>query len=70
MYRVRERHTDRQSETVSLFDALYTWVWPRGINYLPLLTYNPGNLSLMTGFGKLVAQFSLSLNSPIDWLFR
>src|SRR6218665_330790 len=36
VYRVRERHTDRQSETVSLFDALYTRVWPRGINYLSL----------------------------------
>jgi len=71
IYRERERQAnrqiERQTETVSLFDALYTWVWPRGINYLSL-PYNPG--SLMTGFCKLVAKFSLSLNSPIDWRFR
>jgi len=34
-------YTDRQTETVSLFDALYTRVWPRGFNYLSPVNRQP-----------------------------
>src|SRR6218665_2561107 len=65
--RERERQTDIPTDRDSLFCALCTWGPAKGyLLPLPMLTDNKGNLSLMIGFCKLLAQFSLSLNSPID----